>query len=141
MPRVYQSLVIDAPVEKVWERIRNFHDFSWAPSVVESCVAEGEGAGTSVGCKRRINDVFVDTMITHSDAERRYQYSIEEGPSPVAPKETRNYVGDIHLRPVTDGNKTFAEYSAHWESDNADAEKFIDGVYAALLKDLAAQFK
>jgi len=141
MPRVYQSLVIDAPVEKVWERIRDFHDFTWAPSVVESCVAEGEGAGTSVGSGRRINDVFVDTMITHSDADRRYQYRIDEGPSPVAPKETRNYVGDIHLLPITDQNKTFAEYSAHWESDNADAEKFIDSVYGALLKDLAAQFK
>ena len=141
MPRVYQSVVIDAPVEKVWERIRDFHDFSWAPTVVESCVAEGEGAGTAVGSRRRINDVFVDTMITHSDVERRYQYRIDDAPSPIAAKETRKYVGDIHLLPITSENKTFAEYSAHWDSDNPDSEKFIDDIYAALLKDLAAEFK
>ena len=39
----------------------------------------------------------------------------------------------IWFMAIPDQNKTFAEYSAHWESDNADAEKFIGCAVGAAL--------
>lgn len=34
MGQTYQSTVINAPAEKVWNAIRNFHDLSWAPNLI-----------------------------------------------------------------------------------------------------------
>lgn len=36
MGRTYQSILIQAPVDRVWQAVRDFHDLSWAPDVVES---------------------------------------------------------------------------------------------------------
>jgi hypothetical protein len=41
MPQTHQSIVVDAPSDTVWEKVRDFHDMSWAPNVVTRCVAEG----------------------------------------------------------------------------------------------------
>jgi hypothetical protein len=36
MGSTYQSIVIDAAPEQVWEAIRDFHDTSWTPNVISS---------------------------------------------------------------------------------------------------------
>lgn len=140
MPKVYNSIIVPASIEQVWLRINNFHDFSWAPSVITSCEKVGEGDGNTVGAKRLLNGVFLDTLIAYSIIEKRIMYSMDEGPTPMSSSEIRDYVGNLHLLPVTADNTTFAEWSASWESGNADAVKFMDHVYRCLLSDLAAEF-
>ncbi len=34
MGKCYNSAVIEAPCEKVWETICNFHDLAWAAAVI-----------------------------------------------------------------------------------------------------------
>jgi len=141
MPRIYNSIVVDAPIDKVWGRIRDFYDLSWAPTLVESCVAVGDDPPTTVGTKRLINDAFLDRLITFSDQEYRVVYEMEDGPSPMSPDEISNYAGDLRLYPITNEGKTFAGWTASWDSTSTDGVDFMNEIYASLLKDMAAEFK
>ena len=89
---------------------------------------------------RLINDAFLEKLIACSDTEKRIMYAIEEAPSPVSSNEIHDYVGNLHLLPVTADNTTFAEWAASWESQSTDAVEFMNGVYRSLLGDLAAGF-
>lgn len=140
MPKVYNSIIVAAPVEQVWSRVRDFHDFSWAPSLIASCDKVGDGNGYTVGARRRLNGTFLDTLIAYSTIDRRMTYSMNEGPSPVSSGEIRDYVGELHLLPVTAAGATFVEWSATWESGNTDAVEYMNDVYRSLLADLAAGF-
>lgn len=55
MGKTYQSIVIDRPVDEVWATVRDFHDLSWAPGVVESLEVVGDKVGDQVGAKRLLN--------------------------------------------------------------------------------------
>jgi hypothetical protein len=141
MPRVYNSIVVPAPIEQVWSRISDFHDFSWAPTLIASCAKVGSGEGSSVGAQRLLNGIFLDTLVAYSTIERRIMYSMDEGPSPVSSREIRGYVGDLHLLPVTATNATFAEWTGAWEGGGEAAVAYMNDVYRSLLADLAAAFK
>lgn len=56
MGKTYQSIIVNAPVEKVWDTMKNFHDMSWAPNVITKCDAVGDTDGASAGAKRKLND-------------------------------------------------------------------------------------
>lgn len=141
MPKVYNSIVIDAPLATVWNRIADFHDFSWAPSVISTCEKVGPLGSTAVGARRLLNARFLDTLIAYSALEHRIVYSIDDGPSPISPAEIRNYVGSLHLLPITSTNKTFAEWSGEWESKSTEAVPYMNEIYVALLRDLARGFR
>ncbi|WP_305907691.1 SRPBCC family protein [Methylomarinum sp. Ch1-1] len=139
MPQCYQSIVVDAPIEKVWDTIEDFHDMSWAESVIQSCEAVGDQPGTAVGAKRVLNNVFHETLLECSHDDFRIRYSIDDGPSPVSPTEISNYVGQIQLKPVTLGGTTFVEWRSSWESASEEARDFCHQIYIALLKALAEE--
>ncbi|MBI4696355.1 MAG: SRPBCC family protein [Gammaproteobacteria bacterium] len=141
MPKVYNSIVVNAPVEIVWKRIADFHDFSWAPSVITTCEKVGIKDGTAVGAQRLLNGAFFDTLIAYSALEHRIMYSIDDAPSPISPSEISGYVGNLHLLPVTSGNRTFAEWTGTWESTGTEAVPFMNDIYRALLRDLGQQFE
>src|SRR5688500_12777355 len=124
MLKVYNSIIVPAPIEQVWSRICDFHDFSWAPSMITSCEKVGEGNGCSVGARRLLNGIFLDTLIAYSVIDRRIMYSLDDGPSPVSSSEIQDYVGNLHLLPVTADNTTFVEWSGMWESANTDAVEY-----------------
>jgi hypothetical protein len=140
MPKIYNSIIVPAPIEQVWSRIRDFHDFSWAPSLIGLCEKVGESNGYCVGARRLLNGVFLDTLIAYNQIEKRIMSSMDEGPSPVSAREIYDYVGNLHLLPVTADNTTFAEWSASWESINTDAVEYMNLVYRSLLSDLAVGF-
>ncbi len=138
MPKTHQSIVIDAPIDAVWEKVKDFHDLSWAPNVVTSCVAQGDTPGTQVGAGRVLNDVFHETLIELDEDAHRIRYTIDEGPSPVSSGEVRDYVGHLQLTPVTKTGQTFVEWSSSWEADGDEAVAFCHGIYVALLDELAS---
>ena len=139
MPQCYQSIIVHAPIEKVWETIKNFHDMSWASPVIEQCEAVGEISGTEVGAKRILNGVFHETLLECNDNEHRVRYSIDDGPSPVSASEVNNYIGRVQLKPVTLSGDTFVEWGSTWESSSEEARDFCHQIYVALLKALAEQ--
>lgn len=143
MVRVYTSSVIDAPAERVWSRIRDFNGLpSWVPVVAESRIEGGQPAD-KVGCVRsfRLKDggALRERLLTLSDYDYTCSYSILESPMGV-----RDYVATLKLSPVTDGDRTFAEWSAEFECEpgreEALAELVGQGVFQPAFDALKREF-
>lgn len=141
MGKCYNSAVINAPCEKVWNTIRNFHDFSWAPEVVTKTVAVGGLKGDQIGAKRILNDAFHETLRSLDDHERTLSYSIDDGPGPVSKNAMRNYIGRVRVFPITENDTTFIEWQSSYDAaDAAAVGEFCNSVYRALLKALKQHF-
>lgn len=140
MPSVHHSAVIASPAESVWRATRDFLDVSWAPGVLEECVAVGERTGDRVGCRRILNGVFHETLLALDDHERTMKYRLDDGPSPVSSREVRDFVATLRVRPVTEADTALVEFSARWESQDDAAADFAGGIYQALLGALQKRF-
>ena len=136
----YQATIINASADSIWKVIRDFHDLSWSPNVVESVTVVGDVSGVEVGAKRVLNDVFHETLLGVNDVERTFRYSIDDGPSPISKDDVNGYVGMVRVSPVTEGDTTFVEWSSNWEAKGDGAVEFCHGIYVALLNDLKKTF-
>jgi hypothetical protein len=101
MARVYISSVIDAPVARVWERVRDFNGLPrWLPLVRESRIENGEPSDR-VGCVRDFRlqngDRLREQLLALSDYDYFCTYSILESPMPLTA-----YVATLRLTPITD---------------------------------------
>ena len=139
MIKVYTSSVIDAPADAVWAQVRDFNGLPrWTPFVAESWIEEGQPADR-IGCVRnfRLRDggVIRERLLTLSDYDYQCSYSILESPMGV-----ENYVATLKLTPVTEGNRTFAEWWAEFdcapEREAALAEQIGQGVFQAAFDEL-----
>ena len=114
MAQVYTSSVIGAPAERVWAAIRDFNGLpDWHPAIAESRI-EGGAPADQVGCVRafRLKDggFIRERLLALSDYDLSCTYSILESPMGV-----ENYVATLKLIPITDGARTFAEWSAEFD--------------------------
>ena len=141
MPSTYQSIVVNAPIETVWDTVKDFHDFSWAAGVIESCDPVGEHSGQEVGAKRVLNGVFKETLVEFDANAHTIRYSIDDGPSPVSASDVSNYFGTLQLRSSSLDGMTFVEWGSQWESNSEDAVEFCHQIYSALLQTLKAKFE
>lgn len=141
MGKCYNSVVVNAPVGEVWAAVRDFHRFDWAGGVIESVEQVGEISGTSIGARRLLNGVFHETLLTLSDLNYLMEYSIDDGPGPVAKDAVSNYVGRLQLYPVTGDDSTFVEWSSTYDAlDSAAVGDFCNPIYRALLSKLQEYF-
>ena len=114
MALVYASSVIAAPAARVWETIRDFNGLpNWHPAIAESRIESGAPAD-QVGCVRafRLRDggFIRERLLALSDYDFSCTYAILESPMGV-----ENYVATLKLTPITDGDRTFAEWSAEFD--------------------------
>jgi hypothetical protein len=119
MARAYASSVINAPIEKVWSRIRDFNGLpNWHPAVAKSEI-EGGKPSDQIGCVRKFSlqdgGVIRERLIEMSDLGHHYSYAILESPLPVA-----NYRSTLRLRRNSDGDRTYADWSASFDADPAE---------------------
>jgi hypothetical protein len=124
MVKVYTSSVIDAPADRVWAVVRDFNALpSWHPGIRDSRI-EGNHPSDKIGCVRNFNlkdgGNIRERLLALSDYDFTCVYSILESPMGV-----RDYVSTLKLAPITDGNRTFAEWSAEFECDPARAEALV----------------
>ena len=136
----YNSTVVSAPAEEVWQAFRDFHDLSWAAGVVTSVEAVGSISGDSVGAKRVLNGAFHETLIALDDESRTLEYSIDDGPEAVSKDNVQGYVGKVRVLPVTADGSTFVEWTSSWASDGGGVAEFCDPIYRAFLNDLKQHF-
>ncbi len=136
----FNSCVVQAPVDKVWGALRSFHDFSWAASVIQKVDVVGGAAGDQIGAQRVLNDAFHETLLGLNDADQTLTYSIDDGPDAVSKERVTDYVGRVQVRPVTDGDVTFVEWSSSWADSKGGVKEFCDPIYKALLASLQAHF-
>jgi hypothetical protein len=114
MIRIYVSSVIDAAADNVWSRIRDFNALPlWHPAIADSRIENNEPSDR-VGCIRhfhtRDGGIIRERLLALSDYEYSQTYEILESPMGVA-----NYVATLKLTPITDGQRSFAEWSAEFE--------------------------
>ena len=125
MPNVYTSSVIGASVDRVWTVIRDFNGLpDWHPLVAESEIETGAPAD-QVGCVRafKLKDggFIRERLLTLSDKDYTCTYSILESPMGV-----ENYVATLKLTPVTDGDRTFSEWSAEFDCPADREAELVD---------------
>jgi len=140
MGKTYQTAVINAPVDQVWGKIKNFHDMSWGSAIVEKCEAVGAKAGDQIGAKRILNDAFHETLVAFSEVDKSFKYSIDDGPAPVSKNNVKDYIGAVRLIPVTEDETCLIEWSSSWESSTEDACSFCHNIYVALINELKKAF-
>jgi Polyketide cyclase / dehydrase and lipid transport len=147
MAKIYISCVIEAPVETVWKYIRDFNGLpKWFPGVTDSHIEADQRSG-QVGCIRNFGmqggPRMREQLLALSDHTHCCTYKMLEGPLPV-----RNYVGTVHLLPVTDGDRTFAEYMVEFdcprEQENeltTSLSRIYQGAFEHLMRHLPATTK
>ncbi|GJL66892.1 MAG: hypothetical protein NPIRA05_18630 [Nitrospirales bacterium] len=141
MGNCYNSVVVEAPCDKVWGTLRKFHDLSWASGVVTHVDKIGELECDQVGAKRILNGVFHETLVALDDHERTFMYRIDDGPGPVAKDAIKNYIGAVRVLPVTESNAAFVEWQSSYESpDDAAVGELCNPIYQALLLALKKHF-
>jgi len=119
--------VIDASADAVWARIRDFNGLpKWHPAIAESRI-EGNWPADRVGCIRnfqlRDGGTIREQLLTLSDYDYQCTYSILESPMGV-----ENYTSTLKLTPVTDGNRTFAEWSAEFDTPPGQERRLADSI-------------
>ncbi len=134
MPKVYRSTIMDAPIEAVWDMVRDFngHD-RWHPVVAVSEIERGFPSD-KVGCVRRFRlqdgSELREQLLTLSDMETAFSYCLLDTPIPLF-----NYVAHCRLTPVTDGDRTFWEWESRFDTPKGReaelAETVGDGIYLA----------
>ena len=127
MPRIYASSVIDAPAAKVWEKVRDFNALPrWHPRIRESRIENGEPSD-KVGCVRDFRlqngDRLREKLLGLSDYDMFCTYAILESPMPLT-----NYMATLRLTPVSDGNRTFIEWTAEFDCAAEAAADLVDGI-------------
>lgn len=144
MIKVYTSTVIEAPADAVWAVVRDFNALpAWTPFVADSRI-EQNWPPDRIGCVRnfRLKDggVIREQLLMLSDYDFQCCYSILESPMGV-----ENYVATLKLSPVTDGNRTFAEWWAEFDAppgrEQALANQIGQGVFQAAFDHLKARFR
>ncbi len=141
MGHCYNSVVINAPTDKVWNMIKDFHSLSWGEPVITKLEKLNDLPGSEVGAQRRLNEAFCETLLTIDHDHCTFSYSIDDGPGPVAKEAVNNYIGQVSLRPITDTGDTFIEWSSTFESATPDeVTEFCNPIYAALLEALKGRF-
>lgn len=141
MGQCYNSTVVDASIQQVWDTMSNFHEMGWASPVITKLDQIGEVSGDQVGAKRVLNDAFHETLISTDAAGFRFDYSIDDGPGPVAKDAVSDYTGSVRLHPVTDTGQTLVVWTSTYVSDSDQAVgDFCNPIYQALLGALKSHF-
>jgi hypothetical protein len=125
--RIYTSSVIDASADSVWGVIRDFNALPlWHPLIADSRIENGL-ASDKVGCVRNFRLVdggeLREQLLTLSDHDYQCTYSILDSPMPLT-----NYIATLKLTPITDGNRTFAEWRAEFDCDPSQEQELADSI-------------
>lgn len=132
MPSIFYSTIVNAPLDVVWNEIRDFGALdAWHPLIV-ACEIEDQEASDKVGCVRKFTledgALFREKLLAMNDFKKTFSYSIEESPLPIT-----NYVATMKFTTVTEGNLTFASWSSTFDcpadSEGELTELVENGVY------------
>ena len=128
MTKIFVSAVIDAPIENVWARVRDFNNLpEWHPKFSRSHI-EGGLPSDRIGCVRNFDiagggGTIRERLLELSDIEHSFRYCILTSPLAV-----EGYVAQLTLYPVTVGNKTVGIWTAEFEVTNNDEAGVVNAV-------------
>ena len=140
---VFRSMIIDAPIDRVWSAVRAFDGVAaWNPGVTNARLETGAPTGT--GALRHLDivdgTVFRETLLAHSDRDHFYTYDIVEGPLPVT-----GYVSTHRFLPITASGQTLGIWESNFECPpdmSAEMDRVVgDGIYIGGMSGLNAYLK
>lgn len=143
MARVYVSAVMNATLEQAWGLLRDFGALgNYHPYFENSFIEDGKPAD-QVGCVRNFKGrdgggVIRERLLALSDDEHRCRYAILE-----VDADWKNYVAEMRLLPVTEGNRCFGEWWAEWEvpaDQEAAALERVKGTFRTFFECVDQQF-
>lgn len=132
MANIFVTAVIRAPIDRVWNAMRDFNALpAWHPFVAASRI-EDDLPSATIGCVRNFQlketgETIREQLLALSDAEHSCTYSILDAPMPVS-----NYVATFRLIPITTTNETLGQWQASFEvphDEKADTVKLITEVF------------
>lgn len=144
MPLVRRSAVIDAPIEAVWDVLRDFNSHHrWHPAISHSAI-ERYLPPDQVGCVRafRLRDggAVREQLLSLSDRDHTLCYGILSASLPL-----QDYVAQLRLRPVTGADATFCLWEGRFAAPPAQRDALADlvgrGIYEAGLAGLRAYLR
>ena len=127
MERVCVSSIIDAPADTVWQYVRDFNGMpEWHPAIHDSVIGDSR-PGDAVGCVRHLHltdgSELREQLVALSDRARSQTYILLESPLPIT-----DYVATLRLLPVTDNDRSLAEWSAEFEVDPDQTEQVVTAI-------------
>ncbi len=131
MISVNRSTIIDAPVDQVWAVVRDFngHD-DWHPAVARSEIEDGRRSD-AIGAVRNFvlesGEHVRERLLSYSEKDHMFRYAIVEADIPL-----RNYVAEMVLKPVTDGDMTYWSWQSRFETPVGREQEFAALVAAAI---------
>ncbi|MEQ8449354.1 MAG: SRPBCC family protein [Nitratireductor sp.] len=145
MIKVRTSTVIDASIDAVWALASDFNGLpAWHPAAAESHIEEGK-ANNEIGCVRNFalkdgSGRVRETLLAASSVDHTITYDMVGGPLPFV-----DYVSVLRFEPVTDGDRTFAVWTAEFRAGDGQTDKwgpFVrDDVFLGGLKALERAVK
>jgi len=114
MANAYASIIVNAPVEAVWQVIRDFNGLpAWLSGVAASSIEEGRDPDT-VGCVRLLTlangATASERLVALDDSRYLVSYSFVQQLFPIS-----DHRATIELLPVTSGERTFVQWSATFQ--------------------------
>ncbi len=143
MARVYVSAVMNATLEQAWGYLRDFGRLGeYHPYFTNSYIEDGRPAD-QVGCVRHFTvrdggGFLREQLLALSDDTHRCRYKILHIDAP-----WRNYVAEMHLLPVTEGDRCFGQWWAEWDVPpelEAEACERVAGTFRTFFNCVDAQF-
>jgi len=120
MARVYISAVMDVPLGEAWSVLRDFNALPVYHPFFSKSEIEGGKPSDQIGCVRNFHTHegghIREELLTLSDREHVCCYRILEATLPV-----QNYVSEMRLKTITEGDKTFGEWWAEYDVADEDA--------------------
>ncbi|WOJ89249.1 SRPBCC family protein [Methylocapsa polymorpha] len=143
--KVTEKIEINAPPEKVWAAISDFHDLSWLPGVAKT---QGAGGNEPDVAKRQIvldsGATIDESLYKYDAAEKSYSYRIDNVDVKVLP--VNNYSSTIIVLPAEGGNSAVEWRGAFYrgypnndpppELNDEAALKAVTTIYRAGLENL-----
>ena len=130
MTTAFYSSVLDHPIDRVWEMVRDFNNYPrYIDGVIESMI-EDDRRGDEVGAIRRFNyqgNWIRQRLVRHSDEQHLLTYAgidplaFPSGEAAGAPSPVR-YEGTIQLHRIVDGDRTFIEWPVKLDTAAGEEE-------------------
>ena len=128
MTQVFVSAVVNAPIEQVWGKVRDFNGLpQWHPRFSRSHIEDGLPSDR-IGCIRNFDiagggGTIRERLLTLSDLDHTFTYCILTSPLPV-----EGYVATLKLFPVTVGNKTLGVWTAEFRVAQSKEADVVEAV-------------
>jgi hypothetical protein len=138
MARARVCVLVDAPVDRLWEKLSDYRGWrTWLGEVADSEMEDGVVDGpSSIGIVRRVGDrsapLARERLLAIDEPSSTLSYAAV-GPLPFP---ARNYVATVRLVGLTESAGTVIDWSSWYDADAGDEDEtrsILEGLYRSFI--------